>query len=147
MRDTPPGDVQRWLRVRNETSEEIPPFAAMRMTGLTTTSTGTVINVAKPNTDSATAMILFNGPVAIPANKDGIGTRTFPLTAAYDTADGTPAAGDKWGPAASSWKLKNASDQKGYMFIGAGEDGFGPVVEAGGLYTLDCDTLTITGPT
>ena len=136
MRDDP-----RWLRVNNTTSEEIPVFAAMRMTGVT----DGVIDVAKPDTDSETSTILFNGPVVIPAGKEGLGTRTFPLTAAYDTGDGTPASEAKWGAASGGWKLRSA--KKGYMFIGAGADGFGPVVEAGGLYTLDCGALTITGPT
>lgn len=138
MRDEP-----RYLRVKNTTSEEIPPFAAMRMTGVTLG----VIDVAKPDTDSETSTILFNGPVKIAAGTEGVGTRTFPLTAAYDTGDGTPAVEGKWGAASGSWKLRSA--KKGYMFIGVGADGFGPVVEAGGLYTLDCEAspITVTGPT
>lgn len=136
MRDEP-----RWLRFKNTTSGEIPVFAAMNMTGVV----DGIVQVGQPSVDSSTSRIIFNGPVAVAAGKEGVGTRTFPLTAAYDTGDGTPGAGDKWGPASGSWKLKSA--KRGYMFIGAGADGFGPVVEAGGLYTLDCDTFTIEGPT
>lgn len=96
----------RWLPVYNTSGETVPAFAAMRISGIDS-STG-VFTVAKPNTNDATANILFNGPVEIPAAHYGIATADFPASVRYETGDGTPVNGDEWGVSSGDWKLRNA---------------------------------------
>jgi len=102
---------QRWP-VRNDSGEEIPPFACMRITGTIAMASGEIgFLVNKPNAFGAQYSHIFNGPIPIKASGtstqiNGEGTIGLAVAALYDSADGTPAFGQSWGPRDSTWKLK-----------------------------------------
>jgi hypothetical protein len=137
------------MPVANTTAEEIPAFGLMRVTG---TDDDGRAQVAKPDTDGQTNL-LVNGPLPVNPNGYGQGHCESPCVVAYDTDDGTPAAGEDWGAASGSWKLKK--DQTGASPVGgvsAGSvnvmHGFGVPASAfdgsggGGSITVEGDTGT-----
>lgn len=92
---------------RNDSGETIPAFACMRVTGEITVSGAVLWTVTKPDTTFA-RFYLINGPDTVSTN-DLYGTGSFvdlPDRVLYDSADGTPAAGEVWGPYPSQWGLK-----------------------------------------
>lgn len=102
----PLGDMH-WREFRNDSGEEIPAFACMRITGAEVVSTGRVtLTVGKPNTFGAQYNHVFNGPLKVANGKYGLCTRSDGAAALYDSADGTPAFGESWGPRDATWKLK-----------------------------------------
>lgn len=102
----PLGDMH-WREFRNDSGEEIPAFACMRVTGAEVVSTGRVaLTVGKPNTFGAQYNHVFNGPLKVANGKYGLCTRSDGAAALYDSADGTPAFGESWGPRDATWKLK-----------------------------------------
>lgn len=90
-----------WRAVLNTTSETIPAFAIMQITGVDGDG---VVQVAKCTTDS-TKLFLINSGTVIGAGDRGVGyaPMEMPYWVYYDTAD-TPANGQQWGPASGSWK-------------------------------------------
>ena len=102
---------QRWP-VRNASGEEIPPFACMKIVGTREFSSGEIgFYVQKPDAFGAQYGHIFNGPRSISASGNstqinGEGTIGFAVAALYDSADGTPAFGESWGPRSGTWKLK-----------------------------------------
>lgn len=115
----------RWIAVKNDTAEEIPAFAVMRVSGRETTGE---YKVAMPNADSQTGC-LINGPVVIPVAKYGQALDDFPWAVLYDTGDGTPAVGEAWGPGNGSWKLRKG--KTGYQIYGGHTDGRVEVTKVG----------------
>lgn len=98
---------QRWLELRNDSGEEIPAFAIVRLTGTHIDHAGRVmLTGAKPNVYGSQYRHAVNGRLAIPDGKSGLCTLDFPAMALYDTADGTPVVGQRWGPRSGTWKLK-----------------------------------------
>ena len=103
--------LQSWP-VYNTTSEEIPAFAVMRISGSRFVATDTdqrgqvVLEVAKPNTFGAHTETIINGPRPIAPGGYGTYTAGEIVAGLYDTADGTPAANEAWGPRNGVWKLK-----------------------------------------
>lgn len=86
-------------------SADVPAYGVMEITGadveahLCTVATAAV---------ATTGAVVVNGPW--PVNSGNFGRAAFgliePIPALYDTADGTPAAGEMWGPSrTTSWKL------------------------------------------
>jgi hypothetical protein len=103
--------------VQNMTSEEIPAYGVMRVSGCTSAGDRTIYEVSKPN-GSATLHFL-NGPVAIAANGYGIATNRFPSLAAYS---GTPAYGEEWGPVNNSWLIETGGS--GLFIVGGAASGY-----------------------
>lgn len=96
-----PGQMVRWLAVKNTSGEEIPAFAAMKVDSWDLT--GDYAEVDKPDEDDATCDILFNGPTPIPISGYGAGTCDFPARARCDGfSTGT------CGVLAASWELSSA---------------------------------------
>lgn len=92
---------------RNDSSEQIPPFAVLRLTGLVVLEQARVVLTAdKPNTFGSQYLCAVNGPTPVAAGKLGVCTREPGVAALYDSADGVPAFGERWGPRAGSWKLR-----------------------------------------
>lgn len=115
-----------WETFKNNTNEEIPAHAVMRITGTTKVGQEFIINAEKPDSFGAMYVHRINGPVPVPAAKYGI-CRLNGLTAAlYDTADGTPAASEMWGPRNGSWKLRR--DTAGFRIVSTGNSGIVVVV-------------------
>lgn len=106
----------QWFEFYNESGETIPPFACLRIIGATTRNNRTVIRVGKPNTYGAQYHHRFNGPTQVTAGTYGVCTIGPHVTALYETADGTPAFGERWGPRDATWKLKKHTG--GFQIVG-----------------------------
>lgn len=105
----------QWVPFINEASEEVPPYACMRVTGSTSDDElGTVILKCNQPSTVFSRDYVFNGSQAVPsaseATEPGGGLCTSGPTAivACSTTT-TPANGDGYGPKPNSWNL-----DKGY---------------------------------
>lgn len=110
-------NLQVWP-ARNPGSEEIPPFACVKIDGAWFSGDDQVIfNLSKADTFGAQWGHGFNGPVPLAAGGDYYGQITFgPIAVGvYDTADGTPEPGQFWGPRSGDWKLRK--DTGGFRVI------------------------------
>lgn len=102
----PLGDLH-WREFRNDSGEEIPAFACLRITSSEVIEAGRVVlTAAKPNTYGAQYDHCFNGPLKVAAGKYGLCTRSDGAVALYDSGDGSPGWGESWGPRSGTWKLK-----------------------------------------
>jgi hypothetical protein len=100
----------RWFPVINQDGTVAPPGALLRVTGLNADGS---YAVGKPNADGQ-SRLLINSITPIDANGGyGIAAYETPFPAAYDTADGTPAAGQGWGAKSGEWKLRK--DYAGFV--------------------------------
>lgn len=133
----------RWLAVRNDSTEDAPPFAAMRITGVTTLEGQAVLTVDKPNADNAT-QIVFNGPFKIGKKigstySYGSATKDLPLYAAYEVAD-APVLADDLGTSDGEWVLRKGNT--GFKAIGGTTSGRMQIDRAGSLDNLERVKLT-----
>ncbi len=102
-----PFDNQQWQEFVNNNAGQVPAYGIVRATGLSIVEPGRVVlAVDEPNAFGCQANCFVNGPVPVNAGAYGYATRSGPLVALYDSADGTPAYGDAWGPRSGTWKLK-----------------------------------------
>ncbi len=115
----------RWMNVKNVGGTTIPAYGLMRVTGREATGE---YQVQQPNTDSQ-AGCLVAGPWDIPASEYGQALDDFPFPVLYDTADGTPAAGEAWGPGNGSYKLRKG--KTGYLIYGNPINGAVDVTKVG----------------
>lgn len=91
---------------RNDAGEDIPAWAVMKITGTVTVDETIYWTVEKPGTEFS-RFYLVNGPDVVTAYTYGTGSFVdLPDRVLYDSADGTPAYGQWWGPYPSSWKLR-----------------------------------------
>jgi len=102
---------------KNTAASDCPPFGVIESTGVVTEG---LLQGTRP-TGSTTASYYFNGENTVPAGGSGFATQDSPHPAAYDTADGTPAALAEWGPQSGTWLLKNAGT--GFIIEGGHGDG------------------------
>jgi|GEM_PF-6412912 len=105
-----------WLESLNGQGSEIPGFALVRISAVDTSG---VLTVAQPSADGQDCYIA--GPLPIVTAGYGLVTRSEPVYALYDEADGTPALGEVWGAGASSYKLKKG--KPGFVIHGGHVDG------------------------
>lgn len=94
------------LPVRNDSGEEVPPFAVMRATGVVERDGGLwVQKVTKPDTTFA-RLYLINGPAKIPVDGYGMATdgRRYPCIVGISTDTANVAGG--WGVSNASWTLR-----------------------------------------
>jgi hypothetical protein len=111
-----PLDGSPWLLVYNDSGEEVPSRAVMKVTGLTAADKAP--KVSKPDADDLTPEILLvNGETPIPAGTYGQGSLAPVIRIAYDSGTGTPALptsdADAWGTVAGSWLL--AKGKRGFL--------------------------------
>jgi hypothetical protein len=105
----------------NNSGETIPAFGVMKVYAESTLSdsqgvTSAIYAVQKPDTTFA-RLYLVNGSDTVEANAYGTGSFVdLPDRVLYDSADGTPVAGQVWGPYPSSWKLRR--HMYGFYVIG-----------------------------
>jgi len=104
---------------KNTSATDCPPFGIIESTGVWVDGN---LQGVRP-TGSTTAPIYFNHEITIPPGGIGSATQDTPFWAAYDEADGTPAALAEWGPQSGTWLLKNA----GTGFTIEGDHGGGVV--------------------
>jgi hypothetical protein len=98
-----------WKLFRNASSETIPPFSVMRITGAENTDQpehAIRFIVEKPNDDFKTHY-LINGPTRVPAGTDGFATTLAQAGyVAYNGSDGVPSISDiEWGAKQNQWTL------------------------------------------
>jgi len=112
-----PGPVERdirWWPVRNNSGEEIPPFAVMRISGEETVGGRTRFIVAKPDSTFRRKGYLVNGPFAIGIGKAGSGTRD--TTYALCSSSASPVRDQWWGAKDGEWKL--FQHRPGFLVLG-----------------------------
>lgn len=115
---TAAAENQQWWPVRNDSGEEVPAFACMRITGMFspfTSSDGSFqrvgvanmgLTISKPNTYGSQYSHLFNGPRPIASGATGQGVFGRVMLGRYSGTGGTaPAAGTYLGPKNGSWDL------------------------------------------
>jgi hypothetical protein len=94
------------IGVYNTSGGTIPAFAIMRIVSATTLGTEVVYEVGQQSTEFQRWMLVA-GESTIANGAYGTGYfLDLPGRALYDSADGTPAYGQIWGPYPSSWKLR-----------------------------------------
>lgn len=135
------------IEVYNDSGEEVPPHAPLRMTG---TDDDGVITVEAPDADGTTD-VLFNGPGAIAVDEYGTAyAAASPLVAALHEDDDLPAAGDPIGCEAGGWYLR--TDQAGFRVLGTVGDRFSLVTPepatgpGGGSEVSLVETQSVTSP-
>jgi hypothetical protein len=106
-----PIDRIHWCNCVNGGGETIPAFGAVRVASVADDGT---LSVEKPDTDGQD--VFFNGESDIPAGGYGVCTRDWPAYALYESGDGSPGSGDKWGAGAGSWKLRKG--KAGFRVLG-----------------------------
>lgn len=131
-------DQLRVFSFKNETGEEIPPFACMVITGATVDNAEIVFSIRKPTQADEDlqepAAILFNSIQPVPDDEFGVGHRDFPLQALVDQPSSDHAAGTKLGPINGSWMLGTV----GSCFRVICKDGTDPHIESGlGVYFVE----------
>ena len=112
-----PGPVERdirWWPVRNNSGEEIPPFAVMRISGEETVGGRTRFIVAKPDSTFRRKGYLINSPFAIGIGKSGSGTRD--TTYALCSSSASPVRDQWWGAKDGEWKL--FQHRPGFLVLG-----------------------------
>lgn len=121
----------RWLSFRNDNSGQCPPGGILRLTGTVDVNDSPVLTADQPNTYGSQYLHAVNGPAAVDAGSYGlcvVPNDVFWVLAAYDTADGTPAFGEKWGPRDATWKLKKNTG--GFQIVGDPDSTAGTVIVA-----------------
>lgn len=114
--------LQKWTIANGTNNEEIPAFACVEITEISTDQSGRVVFVvSKPTAYGAQYSHIFNGPRPIPAS-----TGPEPEERSYGEAaigpvmaalcDYTPLVGETWGPRAGSWKLQEQTG--GFKVVG-----------------------------
>jgi hypothetical protein len=90
---------------RNDSSETVPAYAVMKMTGTAVVNGAYIFKADKPDTWGSQYSHYLNGPFDV---EDGAyGTSyipTCPTWVKYDTG-ATPAVGEMWGPKNDEWEL------------------------------------------
>lgn len=115
MNDLDRDSMIRWIPCFNNSSgEEIPAHAAVRPVSV---DEDQILTVAKPNADNQWAYIV--GPEPIAASGYGRCTADAPITALYDSGDGTPALDEDWGAENGSYKL--AKTKTGFVIQGGND--------------------------
>jgi len=106
-----------WFEYRNDAAEEVPAFGVLRITGVAVIEPGRVIlTAARPDTFGSREQCALNGPLPVPVGKVGVGTRAAFAPARYETGDGFPLVGEKWGPRDGGWKLRKNTG--GFRIVG-----------------------------
>jgi hypothetical protein len=131
----------QWIEYYNDSGEEIPAFGVMRISGMRKKDGRPVIECKKPHTFGSQGQHRINGPVPVESSQYGVCLIGNHVAALYDTADGTPAFGESWGPRDGTWKLKKNTG--GFRVLGNADTTNGVVVVVSVPMMLDRGTDTI----
>jgi hypothetical protein len=102
----------RWLEIKNAGGTAVPEYGLVRVTGVD--ADNELLEVQQPNAEGQD--VLVNGPTQIPAGGYGSAYDDWLVDALYESGDGTPAVGEYWGAAASSYKLRKG--RFGFQIVG-----------------------------
>jgi len=105
-----------WRQFRNDSGEVIPGCSILRVTGVATVNDRQMLTVGKPNTYGSQFFHAINDIAEIPVGGYGMCTLGWTAVVNYDSADGTPAYGEAWGPRDATWKAKKNTG--GFMVVG-----------------------------
>lgn len=106
---------QRWLVCKNDGSGEIPPFAALHITGTEVLDRNEPVLTVDQADEHIPLLWAINSHMPIPAGGYGHCTIDTPAWVQYDSGD-TPAVGEPWGIEKSTWKLHQGLP--GFVIIG-----------------------------
>lgn len=106
-----PRDQLQWFTVINTLDVDIPPYSIV---GILDVDLDGNIYVGYPQEDDDKLVLItyeFTIPSSDLENEDGVdgtgeATNDFPWWVEYDTADGTPSRGERWGPKKDNFKAK-----------------------------------------
>ena len=104
----------------NESSEEIPPYSIVRVSGFTTDREEPVLKVNKPNTYGSQYGHMITGPLKIAVGGYGVCQADWAICT-VDGNDSAPNIGENWGPVDDSWKLRKRSG--GWRIMGQPSSG------------------------
>jgi len=106
---------------RNDSGEEVPAYGCLRITGAVVVDDTLFLTAGKPNTYGAQYSHRFNGSEPVPVDGYGVCRIGFGVKALYETSDGTPAFGERWGPRSGTFKLKKHTG--GFSILGGHSGG------------------------
>lgn len=129
---SPPPDRYN-LTVNNTAGEDAPAYGVAKVVDATAPNDDGNYDIDKPDGEDGTYWLL--SPVGAKDGKPGAATNRYPSLAAYDEDDGTPAAGEEWGPKNDSWLL--SIDGTGFRILGGAADGLVRVEKVGGGAAAD----------
>jgi hypothetical protein len=111
------------MRFKNDSSSDMPAFSIVNLTGATVGDDGVITLTADQCDSAANFLLATTGLEEVKAGKYGrcnpIGHVFF---GKYDTADGTPANEENWGPDNGTLKLKKNFGGGHYAVIGSDSD-------------------------
>jgi hypothetical protein len=108
-----------WHPFRNDSSETVPPFSVMRINSAenTTAPSGVIRYICDKPDDEFCTNYMVNGPMAVPAGKDGFCTTLAESGyVAYRSGSGTPVNGEEWGAKDDQWTLEK--NRPGFIIDG-----------------------------
>lgn len=118
----PPLQKLLWVKFRNDSGETIPAGGVLRLTGFVVTDPEEgFYTAAKPNTYGSQYSHALNDELPVGSGKYGRCCLGQTVPALYDSADGTPAFGENWGPRDATWKLKKNTG--GFRILGVVDSG------------------------
>lgn len=108
-------DNMQWEPFRNDSGEEVPAYALMKVTGAAKSGTTRMLLVDQP--DEVEGEYVANGPSSVPDGKFGRCGRGLAKRVLFDNAE-TPANGEVWGAKNNSWKLTKNPDAGAIPIVG-----------------------------
>jgi hypothetical protein len=94
------------LIYNSDNSNVVPAYGIVLQNGIQTTGLNPIISTKQPDTFGCQYNAYVNSYSQIGTQGDGLAQVGPMFTALYDSADGTPAAGELWGPRSGTFKLK-----------------------------------------
>lgn len=109
MMDALPFHDIRWVTYRNDSGEEIPAYALLRITGVATVNGQTLFTAAKPNASTTHLIWAFNSDIVVASGATNLGLCTFDFPAiAKINAGAAPVLNEMWGPTDAQWYIVRA---------------------------------------
>ena len=96
----------QWIKFRNDAGSTAPAGGILRVTGYNNDAEEPFLTIDQPNTFGAQYNHAINDDLDVASGEYGYCCLGQVVPALYDSADGTPAFGELWGPRASTWKLR-----------------------------------------
>lgn len=105
MHDEPLRKIN-WIKFRNDAGSTAPAGGILRITGYNNDAEEPFFTVGRPNAFGSQYFHAVNDDLDVPDGSSGYCCLGQIVPALYDSADGTPAFGESWGPQSGTWKLK-----------------------------------------
>lgn len=129
-----------WLPFRNDSGEDAPAHAVMRVTGTAVVGDQQVITVDKPNA-TFQRYYAINSTAAVPDGRVGRCTFGPPAIVRYDNSN-TPAFGETWGAKPSSWDIFRG--RPGFNILGVFTNTRVPTINLVHTLTYPVDVIKCT---